>query len=274
MVVMPRLEDSVLLDMPLDQEDADELYLVFPDVPRSSDEGCPTCYKNRGKIQDGVVSVRGVQMQCNCADQLQRYKHYLNAGIGLTYQRLYWDDYFGDPEAAKFVKNYIENLQRNQMEGRGFVAFGSPGQGKTMLAAFVLKEAVNLNIPCYMTTAYDFIQSTKKGWSDPTYAKWYKRKIDAARLLVLDDLGKEIEGFSNAKTDVMAIQQIENLIRVRTQQMRPTLITTNLKDLDMIKSTYNHFVTSLLTESCSFFWFSGDDARIRANEARRQERIY
>ena len=48
--------------------------------------------KNCGEGVDGTVVVDGALMRCNCADQLQRYKHYLNAGIGLTYQRLNWND--------------------------------------------------------------------------------------------------------------------------------------------------------------------------------------
>lgn len=274
MDVTGRLEDSALVDMALSQDDADELYEVYPDLGASHLYFCPTCMKNCGEGVDGTVVVDGALMRCNCADQLQRYKHYLNAGIGLTYQRLNWNDYFGDRNAQAFVKGYIDALDVNMLEGRGFAMFGKAGTGKTMLASFALKEAVRRGIECYMTTAKDYIENTKRGWNNAKYAKWYKRKIDAARVLVLDDLGKEIEGGFGAKGADYAIGQIENLLRVRTQQSRPTIVTTNLSCPSGLETAYNKYVLSLFTESFDLVRVDGEDMREKARERRRGGRIW
>lgn len=269
-MALARLEDSPLVDVALSQDDANELYGVYPDLGASHLYFCPTCMKNCGEGVDGTVEVAGSTWQCNCADQLQRYKHYLNAGIGLTYQRLNWDDYFGDHKARAYVEEYIRTLDVNLLEGRGFVMFGAPGTGKTMLSAFALKSAVQRGIDCYMTTAKDYVENTKRGWNNAAFAKWYKRKIDAARVLVLDDLGKELEGYGTKGVE----QQIENLLRVRTQQMRPTIVTTNLTCPGGLETAYNKYVVSLLTESCDLVKVDGSDARGEARLRRRGGRIW
>lgn len=270
MDVAGRLEDSPLIDVALSQDDADELYRVYPDLGASHLYFCPTCMKNGGEGVDGTVAVGGEVWRCNCADQLQRYKHYLNAGIGLTYQRLNWGDYFGDPNARAYVDDYLAHLDANMIEGRGFVMFGPAGTGKTMLSALALKEAVRHGIDCYMTTAKDYVENTKRGWNNAAFAKWYKRKLDAARILVLDDLGKELEGYGAKGVE----QQIENLIRVRTQQMRPTIVTTNLVCPNGLETAYGKYVVSLLTETCDLVKVEGSDARGEARQRRRGGRIW
>lgn len=270
MDVVGRLEDSALVDVALSQEDANELYSLYPDLGASHLSFCPACMKNCGEGVDGTVSVKGQLWRCNCADQLQRYKHYLNSGIGLTYQRLDWDDYFGDPKAMAYVLEYVSSLEANMLEGRGFVMFGAAGTGKTMLAALALKSAVRCDIDCYMTTAKDYVENMKRGWNNAAFAKWYKRKIDAARILVLDDLGKELEGYGTKGVE----QQIENLLRVRTQQMRPTIVTTNLVCPGGLETAYNKYVLSLLTETCDLVKVDGSDARGEARMRRRGGRIW
>lgn len=274
MDVVGKLENSPLIDKALSQDDANELYAVYPDLGSSPLYFCPTCMKNCGEGIDGTVCVDGRTWTCNCSDQLQRYKHYLNAGIGLTYQRLNWGDYFGDPNPRMFVEEYMASLEVNLLEGRGFVMFGAAGTGKTMLAALALKHAVRGGVDCYMTTAKDYIENTKRGWNNAAYAKWYKKKIDAARILVLDDLGKEVDGGFGAKGIEYAVGQIENLLRVRTQQSRPTIVTTNLICPSGLERVYNKYVLSLFTESFDLVHVDGSDARGEARLRRRGGRIW
>lgn len=268
-----RLEDSPLIDIALSQEDADELYNVYPDLQPDYNEWCPTCFKNKGNGVDGTVIVDGEEWICNCKDQLQRYKHYFNAGIGLTYQRLTWSDYFGDKAAYAYVSKYLNELDENMLEGRGFVLFGPAGTGKTMLAALSLKAMVLKNISCYMTTAKDYIDNTKRGWNNAQFQSWYKRKIDGARVLVIDDLGKEVEGGNKSQTE-FAKKKIENLIRVRTQQMRPTIVTTNMSGASHIEKVYGKYTQSLMSETLDLIPVHGSDARLQAGKNRRGGRIY
>lgn len=270
-MAVERLEDSPLVDVALSQQDADKLYKFYPDLGSDYLEYCPTCFKNRGEGVDGVLEVDGKQYICNCKDQLQRYKHYLNAGIGITYQRLTWEDFVGDVNAKNYVLTWLQNLQENMMTGKGFILFGPAGTGKTMLSALFLKQVVLRGIECYLTTSKSLIDDTKKGWNDPEFADWHKTKISSARILVIDDLGKELD---SDKGNKYAKKQIENLLRVRTQQSRATIFTTNLDCPSGVEKVYGSYFVSLLTETCDLVSVSGSDYRHQANAKRKLKRIY
>lgn len=255
-----RLETSALAHKIIDQDDAEQLYAIYPDLPKSHMDGCPSCGKNRGPMVDGELVLDGLRVQCNCQDQLQRHKHYLNSGIGLTYQILGWKDFKGDPAAMARVTEYMENLDSRIESGIGLLFYGTQyGTGKTMLAYLVLKELVLRGYKCYATTYGDMLASMKAGWRDDKYAKWYKNKIDSAQILVIDDVGKELMqtgGFNNE----FSRQTLDGLIRARVQQSRPTIITTNM-DLDGLTVNYGAPLVSLLTECMEPIHVMGNDYR-------------
>lgn len=269
-----RLESSPLELKILSQEDAEQLYEIYPDLPRSFLDGCPSCGKNNGLRVDGYLSIDGNEYICNCRDQLQRHKHYLNSGIGITYQILTWNDFHGDSNALQEALSYIAKLDENIEVGFGLV-FLSPqyGNGKTLLATLILKEAIMHGYKCYMTTFQDMLSSMKKGWKDPQFEKWYKHKIDSAQVLLIDDVGKELmdsEGFNND----FARQTLDSLIRTRNQQSRPTIITSNFGG-DDFQNIYGKAFMSLLSESNKVVMVTGQDyRRIAKTRCKGQRRIY
>lgn len=271
---LKRLEDSPLKVRVLSQDDAEQLYAIYPDLPHSHNEGCPSCGKNLGAMVDGEVEIGGEVWQCNCHDQLQRHKHYLDSGIGLTYQLLDWSDFHGDQNALGSVADYLHDLSSNVESGKGFMLGGTGyGTGKTMLAALALKSCVWHGYRCYMTTFADMLSSMKAGWKDAQYAKWYKNKVDSAQVLLVDDLGKELmpgAGFNND----FAKQVFDSMLRTRTQQGRPTFITTNLNPQQLM-STYGPAVWSLLNERFDVISVGGEDYRgLAERKMKGRRRIY
>ena len=137
---VPRLEPSPLIYKIVPQEDVEQLYRMYPDLPKTHMVGCPSCGKNLGQYVDGMVVVDGVQMICNCQDQLQRHKHYLNAGIGANYQYLNWHHFVGDQNAKDRAWEYVVRLHQMVESGIGLFFQGEQyGVGKAQpLDALVL----------------------------------------------------------------------------------------------------------------------------------------
>lgn len=257
---MQRLKSSALLNRPLPQDDADELYRIYPDLPRNHMFGCPACGKNKGYGVDGELVLGDESFECNCHDQLQRHKHYLNAGIGSTYQFLSWQDYHGDVEAILAVQQWMAALDANVESGRGIYIWGeSNGTGKTMLAALVLKECVMRGYVCYMTTFQNLLSSLKSGWKDADFDRWYRTKVDSAQVLLLDDIGKEITAGSGFNSD-FSQQTFDSILRTRIQQARPTLFTSNM-NVGQLAPHYGLAAVSLMGENTQVVHVRGSDYR-------------
>ncbi len=269
-----RLESSPLMYSIISQDDAEQLYAIYPDLPKSHLHGCPSCGKNHGDMVNGTVVLDGIEYECNCQDQLQRHKHYLNAGIGLTYQVLDVKDFHGDQNALLSVAAYIQRYEEMLEIGKGIFLYGEGyGTGKTMLAYLALKWFVLNGKKCYATTYADMLSSMKAGWKDEKYAKWYRAKVDSAQVLVLDDVGKELMSGSGFNND-FSRQTLDGLIRTRTQQSRPTIITTNM-DKSQFVLTYGEQLHSLIKESMVTIHVTGEDYRNKAEtKPKGQRRIY
>ena len=271
-----RLESSPLMHRVLRQEDADQLYRIYPDLPRSHLDGCPSCGKNNGKGVDGTVTVNGVDYICNCHDQLQRHKHYLNAGIGATYQFLWLKEFEGDQNALEIVQHWIDALEENIEAGRGLFLWSEKnGTGKTYLSAMILKQSVMCGYSSYMTTFQSMLSATKRGWNDSEYDRWYRRKIESAQVLLIDDLGKEVVDNSTFNRE-FAKQTLDTMIRVRVQQGRSTFFTSNF-DPKNLGGYYGAGVVSLLNECVYAVQLGGEDYRGHAKHSLKmkgQRRIY
>jgi DNA replication protein DnaC len=196
------------------QEDIDRLKIDHPEVELGHYDYCPTCKKT------GSYFWQGKNQSCDCEYQLQLYKHYLNSGIGATYQELDWSDWYADPELANLFRyTYLEKpfVER----GMGMFLWGDFGTGKTMLATLVLKDLIKRGKRCYAITVEALIDEFTKGWGSDEDKRWYERRVKNAEVLLLDELGKE------RNRGALAASTVDNLLRHRVDSGKPTLITTN-----------------------------------------------
>lgn len=245
----------------LSNEDAARLAERFPHlgVDVGPYDYCPTCRKTN------VYRWRGVEHECDCFEQLQLHKHYLNSGIGVPYQRLGWDDWMGDPDLVSvvrdvyLVKDYVER-------GMGLFLWGTIGTGKTMLATLVLKELVKRGVRCYAITADDLVEEFTKGWASNEDKRWYERRIKYCDVLLLDDLAKEQNRGELPKTT------IDNLLRSRVQAGRPTLVTTNYEP-KYLGIDYGGPALRLLHEQSMPLHLEGADVSLHVNERSNREML-
>jgi DNA replication protein DnaC len=149
----------------------------------------------------------------------------------LNIGRRYWSAELDRiPEAAQhkeFVSRYCSKIHAVRKRGVGLLLWGDNSRGKTYSAAIILKTAVRYGFSGYCVLADQLKQAVIEQHTFEQSAVGEKKTVEQrARevdFLVLEDLGKEYRaasGFSET--------QFENLIRYRTRNLMPTIITTNL----------------------------------------------
>lgn len=238
----------------LDDDEAERLYRLHPGLGRSPDDYCPTC----GTA--GTYRWRGRQRDCDCAYQLQLHKHYLAAGVGVTYQRLDWTDFDGPDAAVEGAARYLDRHEAFVRRGVGLYLSGSVGTGKTMLANLMVKEMVKSGYTCYATTFAQTVEMFTAGWGDRAERDYFQRKFLRSQILLLDDVGRELRGTRIA----LAETTFDAVLRTRVQEGRPTFVTTNLTGAELERG-YGAAILSLLREKSLEEVFTGDDYRVRAN---------
>lgn len=146
--------------------------------------------------------------------------------------------------------------------GRGLMFFGRNGTRKSTLAAATLTEIQYLS-PSYRIYYIRF-SDWKKALTD-TFGKEEtentekgRRKLKLAELshvLVLDDLGQE-----HRTTSGFTEKELHELLRVRYESAKPTIITTNI-DPDFMQGIYGDSFESFRHDAFHTYPILGPDTR-------------
>ncbi len=211
-----------------------------PNLSKFSKRGCPTC-------EDRSCG--------ECKIQLQLYKHYLNAGIGQTYQRLDWSDYKGDPRGLNVAEAYLKQHKAMVKNGMGILYYGSWGTGKTLLAALIAKELVKLGYSVYFATFTQMIDEFTRGWGNNNDRDRFEDKVVKSDVFILDDVGKEFRSSNN-----LSEATFDHVLRQRALDNRSTFMTTNLNK-EELNEGYGAAIFSLLKERMILQEVSGIDYR-------------
>lgn len=238
----------------LPDDEAERLYRNYPRLGRSYQTYCPTCDKT------GSYLWKGQRWDCDCEYQLQLHKHYLAAGIGVTYQRLDWDDYDGPTPVLDGLVRYLDSRDQFLKRGMGLYLSGSCGTGKTMVATLTLKELVKAGYTCFATTFSQTVSMLTAGWGDKSEKDYFERKFLGSEVLLLDDVGREMTGTRLRLSETT----FDAILRQRAQSGRATFLTTNL-DPEELKSSYGAAIFSLIQEKSLELIFDGNDFRPSAN---------
>jgi DNA replication protein DnaC len=126
--------------------------------------------------------------------------------------------------ATKFAANFPQAMER----GANFVFCGKPGSGKTHLACAIGNAVMrNHGASVLFVTVFDVIQRVKATYSDKDQSeRTVMRSFAEADLLILDEVGVQFG------TDYEKVI-ITDLINRRYNDMRPTLILSNLDEVEL-----------------------------------------
>jgi DNA replication protein DnaC len=245
----------------LSDEAAARLYKAHPEIKASPDQFCPTCYKK------GHYKWNNVDQKCDCGEQLQLHKVYLDAGIGAMYQRLSWDDFYGDEALLELRNLYLENFETLIATGMGIILWGKFGVGKTMAMNLLLKDLLAKGVSVFSTTFTNMITMLTDGWDSREDKEYFREKMVTPQVLFIDDLGKEFKTKNN-----LGESTFDHILRGRVQNGRPTFITTNL-DISEIEKGYGSAIMSLLMETSVVEEITGTDFRPQANQRKLKEAL-
>lgn len=229
----------------LDDEEIDYLEQKHPQFELFNKNGCPTC-------QDRSCG--------NCKEQLQLYKHYLRAGVGLNYQRLTWDDFHGDQKAYDLARIYLGQHKDFVKGGMGILYHGTWGTGKTLLTSLMAKELVKLGYSVYFATFTQMVDEFTRGWGSNEDKARFESKVVKSDIFFLDDIGKEFRTKNN-----LSEATFDHVMRQRALDNRPTFITTNMA-LEELMDGYGGAIFSLLKERVIEHNMEGIDYREYARD--------
>lgn len=209
--------------------------------------------------------------ECPCIDQFKMFRWLSYRGMPESAQRALWSDLYAVSEDVTVqALDYIDRVKNHQAQGDSLVLYGSKGVGKTLLASLVVKSLAYSGVDFHMLTFAEMVDQFAQGWSSTVYKDWFAKRVRAASLLYVDDLGRERRtGGGNP----MAENMLEEVVRHRVSNMLPTILTTNLTPTD-ISHGYGDHTYNLLAEVADHIQVAGSNQRYEAiPERRKAERV-
>lgn len=195
---------------------------------------------------------------CNCSEQWVMHRFLLSRGVAKNYQRMGRGDTVGVSQSVKSaVASYLQMSDAYIDRGRGLVLH-SPhmGTGKTLMVNLTIKELLYKGVDSYFASMNNIVEMYTSGWRSPEDKSVFESRIMNCRVLALDDLGKEQSG----NTPGFIKTLIDRVIRYRTANSYPTIITSNLTK-SQLEDTYGVYIMSLLMENSVFVECPGSDYR-------------
>ena len=208
---------------------------------------------------------------CDCLAELCRQEQkkeltFLSAGRE-SFDQFRLDYYSDKPTAAGFVPRTImdKTYQTCRRYAFGFhpkagnlLFSGNTGLGKTFLSACIARAVADQGYSVVYESAGKLFQTLEKARFE---AKDENRraaaKYNECDLLIVDDLGTELPG-------QFVTAALYSLINDRLLESRPTIISTNLSEEELVRR-YNPQIASRLRGSYRRVAFVGDDIRLLKN---------
>ncbi|MFD8650715.1 ATP-binding protein [Streptomyces mirabilis] len=256
--------------MPLSNPDFERLKATYPKLWVDPKRECKTCLKQNGNTYRWWADSSRTEIatyECDCTAQWLMHLWFLNAGIGLNYQRLTWDDVSAvDPGIVAQLGDYALNAARRVSDGRNLVLWStSPGTGKTLLLTLLLKTLMVQGYQVHFSQFNEIIDLFTNSWRDKAEREQWTRRVRNVDALGMDDMGKEHKGRLE-----MVEAMVDQIVRARVSDSRPMAITSNLTPQHM-QEGYGGYVMSLLSEQADFIEVTGTDFRPRRRELTAQE---
>ena len=203
---------------------------------------------------------------CTCMRRALTLAGYESSGIADLLQTQTFDSfsleyYRSDPNTyeqmaynLKVMRNYAVELSSDKM--RNLLLMGSTGLGKTHLSSAVAREVIDRGYDVQYVTAvgmladfeYQRFSNSINGDEGESVARYYD-----CDLLIVDDLGTEV-------INQFTLSCIYNVINIRLTRKKSTVISTNLKQRELLEKYWDRVTSRLLGEYTPLM-FVGTDVR-------------
>ena len=209
---------------------------------------------------------------CDCLAELCRQEQkkeltFLSAGRE-SFDQFRLDYYSDKPTPAGFVPRVImeKTYQTCRRYAFGFhnkagnlLFSGNTGLGKTFLSACIARAVADQGYSVVYESAGKLFQTMEKARFEASDEnRRAAAKYSECDLLIVDDLGTELPG-------QFVTAALYSLINDRLLECRPTIISTNLSEEELIRR-YNPQIASRLRGSYKRVAFVGDDIRLLKNK--------
>ena len=162
-------------------------------------------------------------------------------------------------------RSYMKNLASNYAEGWGLFVYGNNGVGKTYTSCALLKEITKAGYSTFCILS-DELKLAYIDGSRFDEDNTVTQRVERVDFLLIEDLGKEYSGRGSGFAELC----FENLLRKRSRECRPTIVTTNLTPA-LFKERYKQSAASLAMECMIAVEMKGDDIRRQIAQAKRNE---
>ena len=219
---------------------------------------CPVC-EDRGFIGGRL---------CNCHRQILKDLMRVEVGRWAPLDSCTFDNFSLDYYSKKPLENTVVPYERAESilnstmkyaqnfskDSKNLIFLGGTGLGKTHLSLAIANVVINRGCSvCYGTSQNICEELISQSFGRDGDYYYTKARVLESDLLILDDLGTEVDGKYN-------ISEIYNIINSRILSGRPTIISTNL-GWDELEDKYDQRVTSRLTGKYIIMEFFGTDIR-------------
>ena len=161
----------------------------------------------------------------------------------------------------RYAEKFDELLEKNQ----GLLLYGSVGTGKTHLACCIGNALMDRMYPVFATSLVKIVQRSRSAKGDDD-EEAFLRRMNTAKLLILDDLGAE-------RSTEYALEIVYNVIDSRYRSGKPMIVTTNLSMNEMQRATDIRYrrIYDRIFEVCYPVEFTGTSWRMQEAASRYDE---
>lgn len=124
-------------------------------------------------------------------------------------------------KAYRIARNYVDHFEEMYARAKGLMFFGQSSRGKTFIASCIANALLANAVPVVVTSTVKLASPSGLYSREGDEQRAIIANMNAARLLVLDDLGAERDTSFKA-------EQVFDLIDSRYNSNRPLIVTTNL----------------------------------------------
>lgn len=194
----------------------------------------------------------------------------LNEGIlsRMNIGRRYWPACMQSvPEGTlkNVLRSYMSKLHSQYHEGWGLFIYGNNGVGKTYTSCALLKEITRAGYSTFCILSDELKLAYIDGSRFDT-DNTVTQRVERVDFLLIEDLGKEYSGKGSGFAELC----FENLLRKRSRECRPTIVTTNLTPV-LFKERYKQSAASLAMECMIAVEAKGEDIRRQMANTKKAE---